>query len=59
MAKVNSTTLVITVSQLIKDTDTEHVLLSTASIDQIEAVVAQLVSEDAGGSPVLVEVAKA
>lgn len=59
MAKVNTTSLVITVSQLIKDTDTEHVLLTQQSIEQIEAVVAQLVSEDAGGAPVIVEVAKA
>lgn len=59
MAKLNTTSLVITVSQLLKDTDTEHVLLSAASIEQIEAVVAQLVSEDAGGTPVVVEVQKA
>lgn len=56
MAKVNSKSLVITVSQLLKDTDTEHVLLSVQSVEQIEAVVAQLVAEEAGGVPVVVEV---
>lgn len=56
MAKVNSKSLVITVSQLLKDTDADSVLLSPQSIEQIEAVVAQLVAEDAGNNPVVVEV---
>lgn len=59
MAKLNTSTLVISVSQLLKDTDTEHVLLTQATIEQIEAVVAELVTQDAAGTPVIVEIQKA
>ena len=42
MAKINEQTFVITVSQLIKDSDTESPLLSAEAISQLEAVIAEL-----------------
>jgi hypothetical protein len=58
MAKINSTSLVITVSEMVRDTDTQHVLLTPEMIAQLEAVVQQLASE-ASGSAVIVEVQQA
>ena len=58
MAKINSTSLVITVSEMVRDTDTAHVLLTPEMISQLEAVVEQLASE-AAGSAVIVEVQQA
>jgi hypothetical protein len=58
MAKINSTSLVITVSEMVRDTDTAHVLLTPEMIAQLEAVVQQLASE-AAGSAVIVEVQQA
>ena len=58
MAKINSTSLVITVSEMVRDTDQAHVLLTPEMIAQLEAVVQQLASE-AAGSSVIVEVQQA
>jgi hypothetical protein len=58
MAKINSTSLVITVSEMVRDTDTAHVLLTPEMVAQLEAVVQQLASESAG-SAVIVEVQQA
>lgn len=58
MAKINSTSLVITVSEMVRDTDTAHVLLTPEMVVQLEAVVQQLASE-AAGSAVIVEVQQA
>jgi hypothetical protein len=58
MAKINSTSLVITVSEMVRDTDTAHVLLTPEIIAQLEAVVQQLAAE-AAGSAVIVEVQQA
>ena len=58
MAKINSTSLVITVSEMVRDTDTAHVLLTPEMIAQLEAVVQQLAAE-ASGSTVIVEVQQA
>jgi hypothetical protein len=58
MAKINSTSLVITVSEMVRDTDTAHVLLTPEMIAQLEAVVQQLASE-ASGNSVIVEVQQA
>ena len=58
MAKINSTSLVITVSEMVRDTDTAHVLLTPEMIAQLEAVVQQLAAE-ASGSNVIVEVQQA
>jgi hypothetical protein len=58
MAKINSTSLVITVSEMVRDSDAEHVLLTPEMIAQLEAVVQQLASE-ASGSAVIVEVQQA
>ena len=58
MAKINSTSLVITVSEMVRDTETAHVLLTPEIIAQLEAVVQQLAAE-ASGSTVIVEVQQA
>jgi hypothetical protein len=58
MAKINSTSLVITVSEMVRDSDQAHVLLTPEMIAQLEAVVQQLASE-ASGSAVIVEVQQA
>jgi hypothetical protein len=58
MAKINSTSLVITVSEMVRDTETAHVLLTPEIIAQLEAVVQQLAAE-ASGSSVIVEVQQA
>jgi anti-sigma factor ChrR (cupin superfamily) len=58
MAKLNSTSLVITVSQLLRDDQPSSELIDQTMLDQIEAVVQQLASESAN-APVLIEVIKA
>ena len=54
MAKINEQTLVITVSQLVKDSADTQPLLSAEIIAQLEAVVAEL-----AGAGVLVEINQA
>jgi hypothetical protein len=54
MAKINEQTLVITVSQLVRDDMPTHELLSTDVVTQLEAVVAEL-----AGSGTLVEIKQA
>jgi D-arabinose 5-phosphate isomerase GutQ len=51
MAKINEQTLVITVSQLVKDDAPTPVLLADTVVAQLEAVIAEL-----AGSGTLVEV---
>ena len=51
MAKINEQTLVITVSQLVRDDDPVAVLLSADVVTQLEAVVAEL-----AGAGTLVEI---
>ena len=58
MAKINTTSIAITVSELVKDGSPDRELLSADVIAQLEAVITQLASEGAPG-PVLVEVLKA
>jgi|TARA_B110000240_G_scaffold156183_1_gene173534 hypothetical protein len=58
MAKVNTTSIAITVSELVKDGSPDRELLSADVIVQLEQVITQLASEGAPG-PVLVEVVKA
>jgi len=54
MAKINEQTLVITVSQLVKDDAPTQVLLSDEVIAQLEEVVGQL-----AGAATLVEIKQA
>ena len=54
MAKINEQTLIITVSQLIRDADEVETLLSPEVITQLEAVVAEL-----AGNSTLVEIRQA
>jgi hypothetical protein len=54
MAKINEQTLVITVSQLIKDDTPSAELLSSDVVAQLEAVVAEL-----AGAGTLVEIKQA
>lgn len=54
MAKINEQTLVITVSQLVKDDATTTALLSPEVVAQLEAVVAEL-----AGAGTLVEIKQA
>jgi len=58
MAKINSTSIAITVSELVKDDSPAKTLLNDEIIAQLEAVITQLASENAQGG-VLVEVIKA
>jgi len=58
MAKINSTSIAITVSELVKDDSPAKELLNDDIIAQLEAVIMQLASENAHGG-VLVEVIKA
>ena len=53
MAKLQSTTLAITISKLCKDGDTQIELLTADTLEQIEAVVAQLVNESGAGTVVI------
>ena len=54
MAKINEQTLVITLSQLVKDDADVHPLLSAEVVAQLEAVVGEL-----AGSGTLVEIKQA
>jgi hypothetical protein len=54
MAKINEQTLVITLSQLVKDDVTTQPLLSTEVVSQLEAVVGEL-----AGAGTLVEIKQA
>jgi len=54
MAKINEQTLVITVSQLVKDDAPAHTLLADDVVAQLEAVVAEL-----AGTGTLVEIKQA
>ena len=54
MAKINEQTLIITVSQLVKDDTPNHELLSSDVVAQLEAVVAEL-----AGAGTLVEIKQA
>jgi hypothetical protein len=54
MAKINEQTLVITVSQLVKDDANTQALLSSEVVSQLEAVVAEL-----AGVGTLVEIKQA
>lgn len=58
MAKLNQQTLVITVSQLLRDDTDASPLMSPDMVASIEAVIQQL-AEDATQSQVLVEVQQA
>jgi|TARA_B100000780_G_C20875863_1_gene348382 hypothetical protein len=58
MAKINTTSITITLSELVKDGSPDRELLSADTIAQLEQVITQLASESAPGS-VLVEVLKA
>lgn len=55
MAKINSTTVTITVSQLVRDDEPTRTLLDGDMLSQLEAVIGQLAAEGPGG-PVIVEV---
>lgn len=57
MAKINSTSIAITVSELVKDDSPARELLNDEVIAQLEAVIIQLASESSQGG-VLVEVIK-
>ena len=54
MAKINQQNLVITLSNLVKDTDPESVILSQDAVDLLEAVIAEL-----AGAGVIVEIQQA
>lgn len=58
MAKINTSTIVIQVSEMLRDNDSEHVLLTPEMIASLEAVVQQLTSE-ATDRPVIVEIQQA
>lgn len=58
MAKINSTSIAITVSELVKDNSPATELLNDEIIAQLEAVISQLANENSQ-SGVLVEVIKA
>ena len=54
MAKINQQNLVITLSQLIKDNDSESAILESSVIEQLETVIAEL-----AGAGVIVEIQQA
>jgi hypothetical protein len=54
MAKINQQNLVITLSQLIKDSDAETAIMSPDTVASLEAVIAEL-----AGSGVIVEIQQA
>ncbi len=58
MAKINSTSIAITVSELVKDDSPATELLNDEIIAQLESVISQLANENSQ-SGVLVEVIKA
>jgi hypothetical protein len=51
MAKINSDTITITVSQLLKDTDQADKIFDVEVVDQLQAIIQELVGKD-----VLVEI---
>jgi hypothetical protein len=53
MAKLNQQSIVITVSELLRDGDEQKVLLSSEMTAQLEAVVEQLVGEGTTGKVVV------
>jgi len=53
MAKLNQQSIVITVSELLRDGDQQKVLLSPEMTAQLEAVVEQLVGEGTTGKVVV------
>ncbi len=58
MAKINTTSITITLSELVRDDAPAREILSDETISQLEAVIAQLAAEG-GSSNVLVELTKA
>jgi len=54
MAKINQQNLVITLSQLIKDNDSESAILESSVIEQLETVISEL-----AGAGVIVEIQQA
>jgi hypothetical protein len=54
MAKINQQNLVVTLSQLIKDSESESAILDLSVIEQLEAVISEL-----AGAGVIVEVQQA
>jgi len=54
MAKINQQNLVITLSQLVKDSEPESVIMSTDAVESLEAVIAEL-----AGAGVIVEIQQA
>jgi len=58
MAKINTTSITITLSELVRDDAPAREILSNETISQLEAVITQLATEG-GSSNVLVEVTKA
>ena len=58
MAKINETSITITLSELVRDDAPVREILSAETLVQLEAVIAQLATEG-GSANVLVEVTKA
>jgi hypothetical protein len=58
MAKINETSITITLSELVRDDAPVREILSAETLAQLEAVIAQLATEG-GSANVLVEVTKA
>ena len=58
MAKINTTSITITLSELVRDDAPAREILSNETISQLEAVITQLATEG-GSSNVRVEVTKA
>ena len=54
MAKINQQNLVITLSQLIKDSESESVILTSDAVESLEAVIAEL-----AGAGAIVEIQQA
>ncbi len=58
MAKINTTSITITLSELVRDDAPSREILSQDVISQLEAVITQLATEG-GSANVLVELTKA
>ena len=58
MAKINTTSITITLSELVRDDTPAREILSADTISQLEAVITQLATEG-GSANVLVELTKA
>jgi hypothetical protein len=54
MAKINQQNLVITLSQLVKDSEPESTIMGTDAVESLEAVIAEL-----AGAGVIVEIQQA